>query len=352
MTTTPETSGAAGATDTAGSDTAGTGIAGSELIGVGHYQPSRVVTNDDLAKIVETNDEWIQQRTGIVTRHLAADDETVADMAIQAAQAALADAGITAAEVDLIVVASCTATDRSPSTAGRVSAALGAGRPAIFDINAACSGFAHALAIADQAIRAGAATTALVIGAEKLSDYTDWTDRTTCILVADAAGAFVIRRSDIRGVSDVTWGSEPELADAVRIVAPSLKFAQEGKSVFKWAISEAADIARATVQTAGYQLADIRALVAHQANRRIIEPLARQLGMENAIVATDISESGNTSAASIPMAFSKLWQAGELPADVPVLLYGFGGGFAYAGQVVRTPRRSRPSPTAVGAQSG
>lgn len=315
-------------------------LPGSRLIGVGHYQPEKTLTNDDLAQMVETNDEWIQQRTGIKTRHIAAEDETVADMATRAAEAALADAQVRGSDVDLIVVASCTATDRSPSTAGRVSVALGATAPAIFDLNAACSGFAHAVAVADQAIRAGAATTALVIGAEKLSEYTDWTDRTTCILVADAAGAFVLQRSDTRGVSDVTWGSEPELADAVLIESPTMKFAQDGKSVFKWAISQAAVFARKTVETAGYDMSEIRALVAHQANRRIIEPLAKQLKLDDAIVAVDITDSGNTSAASIPMAFSKLWHAGELPEDAPVLLYGFGGGFAYAGQVVRTPTRN------------
>lgn len=315
-------------------------LPGSRLIGVGHYQPEKTLTNDDLAQLVETNDEWIQQRTGIKTRHIAADDETVADMATRAAQAALTDARLSGSDIDLIVVASCTATDRSPSTAGRVSVAIGATAPAIFDLNAACSGFAHAVAVADQAIRAGAATNALVIGAEKLSAYTDWTDRTTCILVADAAGAFVLQRSDTRGVSDVTWGSEPELSDAVLIESPTMTFAQDGKSVFKWAISQAAVYARKAVETAGYDMSEIRALVAHQANRRIIEPLAKQLKLDDAIVAVDITESGNTSAASIPMAFSKLWHAGELPEDAPVLLYGFGGGFAYAGQVVRTPIRN------------
>ncbi|HET9872459.1 MAG TPA: beta-ketoacyl-ACP synthase III [Propionibacteriaceae bacterium] len=311
----------------------------SEIVGVGHYQPERVLTNAELTTMVDTSDEWIRQRTGIESRRIAAEGETATEMAIYAARAALDDSGKSPGEVDLIVVATCTAQDRSPNIAGRVSVALGTRTPVIMDLNVACSGFAHALAIADQAIRAGSATTAVVIGSEKLSAFTDWTDRSTCVLTADAAGAFVITRSEHPGVSAVTWGSEPELAPAVRIEAPTSTFVQEGKSVFRWAISKAAQHARQTVERAGYEMADIRGLVSHQANLRIIEPLARQLGLENAVVATDVTVSGNTSAASIPLAFSKMWHNGELPPDSPVLLFGFGGGFAYAGQVVRTPRR-------------
>lgn len=310
---------------------------GSVLVGSGHYQPERVVTNDEMATIVETSDEWIRQRTGIVTRRIAAEDETVVDLAEAAARDALVSTGVPAAELDLVVVASCTSEQRSPNTAGRVAERLGLNGPAIIDVNVACSGFVHALAVADQAIRAGAATTAIVIGAEKLSQFTDWTDRTTCVLVADAAGAFILRRSDQPTVSDVTWGSVPELAGAVRIEPPTHKFAQEGKGVFKWGISAAEGLARKSVERAGYQLSDIGVFVSHQANLRIIEPLARQLGLTDAIVATDITASGNTSAASIPMAFSKLHREGRLPADTPALLFGFGGGFAYAGLVVRTP---------------
>lgn len=312
---------------------------GSEIIGVGHYQPERVLTNAELTTMVETSDEWIRQRTGIETRHIAADDESATDMAIEAARMAVADSGIDPATIDLIAVASCTSEERSPNIAGLVSVALGTPSPAILDISVACSGFSHTLAVADQAIRAGAATTALVIGSEKLSLVTDWTDRTTCVLTADAAGAFVIRQSDPARISRVTWGSEPTMADAVRIDRPEYKFAQEGKTVFKWAISKAADYARETVTKAGYELGEIEVLVTHQANLRIIEPLARQLGLDTAIVATDVTSSGNTSAASIPLAFSKMWHNNELPADVPALLFGFGGGFAYAGQVVRTPAK-------------
>ncbi|KRE64957.1 3-oxoacyl-ACP synthase [Arthrobacter sp. Soil736] len=314
---------------------------GSRIVGVGSYQPDRVLTNAELSRIVETSDEWIRSRVGIETRRIA-DTETVADMAIAAGLDALQHAGIDAGDLDLIIVATVTAQDRSPSTAGRVSAGIGARNPAVFDINAACSGFTHALAVADQAIRAGSAGTALVIGAEKLSDFTDWTDRSTCVLVGDGAGALVLQASDSPGVGPVHWGSVPELSHAVRIEQPTLQFQQEGMSVFRWAISQAAKLARRTCEMAGILPEDLAGFVPHQANLRIIEPLAEQLGMPRTITARDVVTSGNTSSASIPIALAKLIRGGQLPSDSPVLLFGFGGGFSYAGQVVRTPAAGTP----------
>ncbi|MBT8159244.1 MULTISPECIES: beta-ketoacyl-ACP synthase III [Arthrobacter] len=309
---------------------------GSRLLGVGSYQPSRTLDNEELSRLVETSDEWIRTRVGIRERRIA-DTETVADMAIRAGQDALGHAGISAGDLDLIVVATTTAQDRSPSTAGRVSAALGANSPAVFDLNAACSGFTHALAVADQAIRSGAATTALVIGAEKLSDFTDWTDRTTCVLVGDGAGALVLTASSTSGVGPVHWGSVPALSSAVRIEEPGMRFQQEGMSVFRWAISEAAKHALAACEVAGVRPEELAGFVPHQANLRIIEPLAKQLGIPAEITACDVVTSGNTSSASIPIALAKLIRNGDLPPNAPVLLFGFGGGFAYAGQVIHTP---------------
>ena len=309
---------------------------GSRLIGAGSYQPSRILDNEELSGLVETSDEWIRTRVGIRERRIA-DTETVADMAIRAGQDALGHAGISAEDLDLIVVATTTAQDRSPSTAGRVSAALGANSPAVFDLNAACSGFTHALAVADQAIRSGAATTALVIGAEKLSDFTDWTDRTTCVLVGDGAGALVLTASSTSGVGPVHWGSVPALSSAVRIEEPGMRFQQEGMSVFRWAISEAAKHALAACEVAGVRPEELAGFVPHQANLRIIEPLAKQLGIPAEITACDVVTSGNTSSASIPIALAKLIRNGDLPPNAPVLLFGFGGGFAYAGQVIHTP---------------
>ncbi|WP_434741165.1 beta-ketoacyl-ACP synthase III [Micromonospora sp. SH-82] len=315
-------------------------MTGSRILALGHYQPSRVVTNDDLAELVETNDEWIRDRVGIVSRRIAEAGESVADMAAAAADKALANAGLTPADIDLVVVATCTAIDRSPNIACRVAAKLGIPGPAAFDVNTACSGFAYALGTADHAIRAGASRNALVIGAEKLSDMVDWTDRTTCIIFADGAGAAVLTATadgEPAGVGPVVWGSVPEKSDAVRIEGWRPYVRQEGQSVFRWATTTLAPLALQACERAGVAPEEIAAFVPHQANTRIIDGIARRLGMPDAIVAKDIVESGNTSAASVPLALSKLVERREVPSGAPVLLFGFGGGLTYAGQVVRCP---------------
>ena len=259
-------------------------MTGSKILAMGHYQPSRVLTNADLAKTVDTNDTWIRDRVGIAERRIA-EGETVADMASAAAGKALANSGLTAADIDLVVVATCSSADRCPNVATRVASKLGIAAPSAFDLNTACSGFSYALATADHAIRAGAARNAIVIGAEKLSEITDWTDRSTAVLFGDGAGAAIL----------------------------------------------------AACAAAGITPKDLAAFVPHQANLRIIEPLARKLGVDNAVVARDIIGSGNTSAASIPLALSKMLERREVPSGAPILLFGFGGGLTYAGQVVRCP---------------
>ncbi|NED95314.1 ketoacyl-ACP synthase III [Phytoactinopolyspora alkaliphila] len=306
------------------------------VAGLGHYQPTRVVTNDDLAEFVDTNDEWIRKRVGIVARRFAG-DESVVDMAVAAARDALRHSGISRDGVGLVVVATCSNLDRSPSTAGRVIEAMELDGAAGFDVNAACSGFVHAFALAAQAITTGRARTAVVIGSERMSDVTDWADRSTSVLVGDGAGAVVLTASDAGGVSPVIWGTVPGLADAVRIERPASTFAQDGRKVFRWAVTEAAQYAREAIAAAGLKAEDIAVFIPHQANLRIIEPLAEQLGLTGAVVATDVRESGNTSAASIPLAWSKLHAAGALPSGGATLLFGFGGGFSYAGTVVLTP---------------
>lgn len=320
---------------------------GSQIVGTGHYRPERVMTNQDLEQLVETNDEWIRQRTGIESRRIAAAGEGVPEMATAAARAALADAGVDPSEVTQIIVATCSNEERSPSAAGRVAQALGIPAPAAFEVGAACSGFEHALAVADMSIRTGASSVSLVIGAEKLSAFTDYTDRTTCILTADGAGAMVLRASEEPGVAPVVWGTEPQLANAVTINAVTTDadaagegpyFAQQGRQVLGWALREAPGIARRIVEAAGLGIEDIDVFVPHQANLRMIEPLAAALGLrEDAVVADDIITSGNTSAATIPLAISRLREAGRIPAGATALLIGFGGGFAWAGQVVRLP---------------
>jgi len=309
---------------------------GSRIVSLGHYQPSRVLTNDDLAQMVDTNDEWIRDRVGIVTRRIA-DNETVADMASAAAEKALAGSGLTAADIDLVAVATCSSVDRCPNVATRVAARLGIDAPGAYDVNTACSGFSYALATADHAIRAGAARNVIVVGAEKLSDFTDWTDRATCIIFGDGAGAAVVTGSDQPEIGPVVWGSAPEKGDAVRIEGWRPYIQQEGQAVFRWATTALAPMALQACERAGVAPEDIAAFVGHQANGRIIDGIARRLGMPQAIIAKDIVESGNTSAASVPLALSKLVERREVPSGAPVLLFGFGGGLTYAGQVVRCP---------------
>ena len=320
-------------------------LAGSRVLAVGHYQPTRTLTNDELATVVDTSDEWIRSRVGVVTRRIAAPDETVADMATSAAAKALVRPGIDAADIDLVVVATSTAVDRMPNIASRVARGLSVTGAATFDVNAACSGFCYALASADHAIRTGTSRNAVVIGADKMTDFTDWQDRSTCILFGDGAGAAVLTGADTAetvGIGPVVWGSEPEAGDRIRLetsgpTGPPALFRQDGQAVFRWAVSALAPLALRACERAGITPAELAGIVTHQANLRIIEPIARKIGAHHAVVARDVVESGNTSAASVPIALSKLIERGELTSDDPVLLLGFGAGLAYASQVIRCP---------------
>ncbi|MEU7239708.1 beta-ketoacyl-ACP synthase III [Streptomyces sparsogenes] len=323
-------------------------MSGSRIAALGHYQPSRVLTNDELSTMVDTSDEWIRRRTGIATRRIAAPGESVTDMAAAAAGKALTSAGLRPSDIGLIAVATCTAIDRCPSTAAQVAARLGIPSAVAYDLNNGCAGFTTALAGADHAVRAGAARHALVIGAEKMSDVTDWTDRGTCVLLGDGAGAAVISAVEDggeaegagpAGIGPVVWGSDPTRADAVRLVDEwHPRFAQEGQSVFRWATGELPAIAREACRRAGLSPADLAGVVTHQANLRIIEAVLRQLDLrDDVVIAQDVVESGNTSAASVPLALSKLTERGDIPSGAPVLLLAFGGGLSWAGQVVACP---------------
>ncbi len=314
-------------------------IAGSRIVAMGHYQPSRIVTNDDLANIVETNDAWIRDRVGIAERRVA-DQESVADMATFAAEKALAGSGLGAADIDLVIVATCSSIDRCPNVATRVAARLGITAPGAFDLNTACSGFSYALGTADHAIRAGASRNAIVIGAEKLSDVTDWTDRTTAVLFGDGAGAAVLTAvpdGEQPGIGPVLWGSAPDKGDVLRIEGWQPYIQQEGQAVFRWATTALAPFAAQACEKAGIRPQDLAAFVPHQANSRIIDGIVKRLGIPDTVVAKDLVESGNTSAASVPLALSKLVERREVPSGAPVLLFGFGGGLTYAGQVIRCP---------------
>ncbi|GLY43449.1 3-oxoacyl-[acyl-carrier-protein] synthase 3 protein 4 [Amycolatopsis sp. NBRC 101858] len=316
---------------------------GSRIVACGHHQPVRSVTNDELSASLGTSDTWITERVGVRTRRLAAPGESVADMATAAAGDALTRSGRGAGEIDLVIVATCTAFDRMPSVAARVADRLGIPAPAVFDLNAACSGFCHALASADHALRAGAGRRAIVVGADKMSDFLDWTDRTTCVIFGDGAGAAVVEATGgPGGIGPVVWGSDPAKGSCISLESAGphglpATFRQEGPAVFRWATTELAPIARTACSRAGIDPRDLGGIVTHQANVRIIAALARAIGAPDAIVATDVAESGNTSAASIPLALSKLLRRREITAGQAVLLFGFGAGLTYAGQVVTCP---------------
>ncbi|WP_394617723.1 beta-ketoacyl-ACP synthase III [Lentzea sp. JNUCC 0626] len=314
-------------------------MSGSRVVALGHYQPERVLTNADLEKMVDTNDEWILQRTGIATRRIAAEKETVADMATEAGSSALKASGLAPSDIGQVIVATCSAIDRSPSTAAQVAARLAIPSAVVFDLNNACAGFCTALATADHTVRAGAAKHALVIGAEKMSDLVDWTDRSSCILLGDGAGAAVVSASDDARIGPAVWGSDPSRSNAVRLVNEwQPRFEQEGQSVFRWATSELPAVALQACERAGIAVGDLAAVVTHQANLRIIEALTKRMGLpEGVVIGRDVVESGNTSAASVPLALSKMAERGELPSGKPVLLFAFGGGLSWAGQVITAP---------------
>ncbi|GHH24579.1 beta-ketoacyl-ACP synthase III [Streptomyces rubradiris] len=318
---------------------------GSRIVSIAHHQPTHVLTNDDLAARVDTSDEWIRSRVGIATRHIAAADESVADMAIGAAAKAVARAGVDAADIDLVTVATCTAVDRMPSIAARVARHLEIPDAAVFDLNAACAGFSHALATADLAVRGGSSRTALVVGADKMSDFLDWQDRSTCVIFGDGAGAAVVTAAEggtAGTIGPVVWGSQPQRGSAITLetsgpAGPPALFRQDGRVVYRWAVTSLAPVARQACERAGTDPSELAAVVTHQANLRIIEAVTKQIGAANAVVARDVVDSGNTSAASVPMALSKLVERGEVASGAPVLLLGFGAGLSYAAQVVGCP---------------
>lgn len=314
------------------------GPAGTRIRGLGHYRPANVLTNHDLiARGVDTDDEWIKTRVGITERRWADPDETVVDMGEQAASKALAASGVATDEVDLVLVATCTMPTPVPAAAPQLATRLGIDAPGAFDVNSGCSGFVYALNVASAAVRTGQARNALVVASERFSGWLDMTDRSTCIILADGAGAAVVGPSDTAGLGPVVWGSDGAQSGTVIVDEQTRFFAQEGQAVYRWATTQMAPVALEACRRAGVDPADIAVFVPHQANLRIIEALAKRIGLPNAIVARDIVTSGNTSAATIPLALSRMVEAGEVASGAPVLLLGFGSGLAYAGQVVLAP---------------
>jgi 3-oxoacyl-[acyl-carrier-protein] synthase-3 len=322
----------------------------SQILSVGGYQPSRVVPNSEIVDRIDSTDEWIRQRTGIETRRYAALDESVVDMAEAAARQALSRAKISMEQIDTVILASITYPYQTPSAATALIVRLGNPKAAAFDISAACAGFCYGVGMASDFIRSGTSKYVLVVGVEKLTDFLDLDDRATAFIFADGAGAVVIGPSDHPGIGPTVWGSDADSRDAILlepswndfrndakgIVWPHLS--QQGQTVFRWAVYAMSKAGLRTLDAAGVTLDQLDAFIPHQANARIIESMARAMKLpEKVVVAQDIRKSGNTSAASIPLAMSALLhEHPELHGGL-ALLIGYGAGLVYAGQVVQLP---------------
>ncbi len=318
----------------------------SQIAGCGSYLPERVLGNEELAKSVDTSDEWIVSRTGIRQRHIAAPGQKTSDLAIKAAEAALASAGIATDEVDLIVVATATPDNTFPATAATVQAKLGITRGAAFDIQAVCSGFVYALAVADNFIKAGQAKTVLVIGAETFSRILDWQDRGTCVLFGDGAGAVVLRASEdtangARGILSTHLHSDGRYRDLLYVDGgPSStqtvgQLRMSGRDVFKYAVGFLTAAVDEALEANGMVSDDIDWLVPHQANKRIMDATARKLGMPAERMVCTIDRHANTSAASIPLALAEASSDGRIKPGQIVLIEGMGGGFTWGSAMIR-----------------
>jgi 3-oxoacyl-[acyl-carrier-protein] synthase III len=314
------------------------GAAGARVLGLGAYRPRRRVTNDELAETMDTNDEWIQSRVGIAERRWAEPDETLVEMSVAASGKALAASGLAPDQVDLVILASASLRAPIPGIGPQVAHRLGIPRPGAFDLNAGCAGFCYALGMANDAIRSGDARNALVVGVERLSDVTDQTDRTTAVIFADGAGAVVVGASDEPGIGPVAWGSDGDQYSAIEIAAGRSTMTMAGQAVYRWATTKLTETLVEAMDKAGVTAADIDVFAPHQANLRIIESMTKKLGFgEDTVVARDIVQSGNTSAASIPLALTALLESGEAKSGDLALVLGYGAGLTFAGQVLRLP---------------
>ena len=319
----------------------------SQVVGCGAYLPSRVVTNDELARQIETSDEWIQKRTGIRERRIAAEGEFTSHLGLAAARKALDDAGVTAQDLDLIVCATSTPDETFPSTATRIQAALGMTRGAAFDVQAVCAGFVYALAVADSFVKSGQARNVLVVGAETFSRILDWKDRTTCVLFGDGAGAVVLKAvngngsADDRGILSTHIYSDGRHHDALYVdggpgsTRTTGFLRMHGQEVFRHAVVRMAEAIDTALDTNGLSPGDIDWLVPHQANRRIIETMARRFNLPPDRVVITVDRHANTSAASIPLALSEAVADGRIRTGDLVLLEAMGGGFTWGSALVR-----------------
>ncbi len=325
-----------------------TGPAHTRIYAYGAARGENAVPNDDLIGPIDSSDEWIRQRTGIITRTRANKDTDAIDLATVAAAEAIATAGIDPAQVDAVIVSTISNPKQTPSVSAIVADRIGANPAAAYDVNAACAGFAYGVAQADALIRAGAANYVIVVGAEKLSDVVDPADRSISFLLGDGAGAALVGPSDFPGIGPTVWGSDGSKADAVGMnhtlvefrdgEAPWPTLRQEGPTVFRWAVWEMVKVARRALDEAGVTASDLAAFVPHQANLRIIDEFAKQLKLpETVVIGRDIETTGNTSAASIPLATHRLLEEHPEIRGGLALQIGFGAGLVFGAQVVVLP---------------
>jgi 3-oxoacyl-[acyl-carrier-protein] synthase-3 len=319
----------------------------SVVLGNGGYLPEKILTNDELSRMVDTSDEWIQQRTGIRQRHIAAEGQVTSDLAVAACERALASAGLRASDIDLIVMATSTPDNTFPAAAVTVQEKLGITRGAAYDVQAVCSGFIYGLATADAMVRAGHAETALVVGAETFSRILDWTDRATCVLFGDGAGAIVLRRqvesgtNADRGILTSHLRSDGRYKDKLYVDGgPSSTgtvghLRMEGREVYKHAVAKISDVIEDAFAATGFTAADVDWFVPHQANVRIIDSTARKFGIADDRVIRTVARHGNTSAASIPLALAEASADGRIRKGDLVLLEAMGGGFTWGSAILR-----------------
>jgi len=326
----------------------------SAILSVGSYRPKRLVPNSEIVGRIDSNDEWIQQRTGIQSRRFAGDDETVISMAQAACESALRRAKLTMADIDTLILATISYPFQAPSAATELINVLGNPKAAAFDISAACAGFCYGVAMASDLVRARTSKNVLVVGVEKLSDFTDPDDRATAFIFADGAGAVVIGQSDHPGIGPTAWGSDADSRDAILLNPAYTEFrnspdkgvaelgwpniSQQGQAVYRWAVFTVSKVGLKALEAAGVTVDELGAFIPHQANMRIIESMAKEIKLPaNVVIADDIRVNGNTSAASIPLAMDVLLEAHPELHGTLALLIGYGAGLVYAGQVVQLP---------------
>jgi 3-oxoacyl-(acyl-carrier-protein) synthase III len=322
------------------------------ILSVGIYRATNLVPNSEIVERIDSTDEWIQQRTGIETRRFADANVSVVDMGTIAAKQAMERAGITAEQVDVVIMASISYPHQTPSGASGIAANVGANKAAAFDLSAACAGFAYGVGLANDLVRGGTAKYVLVIGSEKLSDFTNPNDRATAFIFSDGAGAVVIGPSADQGIGPTAWGSDSDQRDAITMSswldfkntdAPANTIAwpdivQEGQRVFRWAVFSVSKVGSKAIELAGISPSDLKAFVPHQANLRIIESMAKDMKLSSdVLIADDIRTNGNTSAASIPLAMDALLEKHPEMHGQLALIIGYGAGLAYAAQVIKLP---------------